>query len=211
MAKKDTTNFREKQRIFYDSHPKFSRTMDRLGDFLDKFMIVYLLFAIILIVTVMFISYNALPEEIRTVASGLVGTIFSLIVVPMFINAYNRNKENEFKQFEMNRLLYQELSTLIIYLICQNKYDVDDANRVAQFLSEHYDEMCVNFSSDLTKNIYLIYRECSNNNIDNVHYYCQKCIKEIRKESGRNKDFKFSPLIIEVINKSNSKQQNQKK
>ena len=54
----------------------------------------------------------------------------------------------------------------------------------------------------MKKNVtYRTYRAYTNNQMENVSVYAEKCIKYIRKEGGNEKEFMYSSLILELIGK----------
>ena len=160
-------------------------------------MLAYFVFAVSLIAIPVIIVYCALPEEIRNGSSAIIGSIMSLIVIPLIMNAINRKKENENKRFEANKDLYIELSFLLIKI--QNDDSEKHKKEFKDFIVSNYNYMCVNFSSMLISEIYRTYRAYTNKQIQSVRVYAEKCIKYIRKESGNGKEFMYSSLILELI------------
>ena len=106
---------------YTDKHPRFDRFINGLADVLDKFMIAYFIFAFVLIIIPVIIVYCALPEEIRNGSSAIIGSIMSLIVIPLIMNAINRKNENKNKLFEANKELYLILSDLLIKILSKEK------------------------------------------------------------------------------------------
>ena len=182
---------------YTDKHPRFDRFFHGFSDVIDKFMLAYFVFAVSLIAIPVIIVYCALPEEIRNGSSAIIGSIMSLIVIPLIMNAINRKKENENKRFEANKDLYIELSFLLIKI--QNDDSEKHKKEFKDFIVSNYNYMCVNFSSMLISEIYRTYRAYTNKQIQSVRVYAEKCIKYIRKESGNGKEFMYSSLILELI------------
>ena len=186
---------------YTDKHPRVDRFLHGLSDVLDKFMLAYFIFAVALIAIPVIIAYCALPEEIRNGSSAIIGSIMSLIVIPLIMNEINRKKENENKRFESNKDLYMELSNLLIQIQVENEVKEDNKENFQNFILSNYGYMCVNFSSSLISEIYRTYRAYTNNQMENVRIYAEKCMKYIRKEGGTGKEFMYSSLILELIGK----------
>ena len=202
MKKKETKTPKSiKRRLweYTDKHPRIDRFLHGLADVLDKFMLAYFIFAVALIAIPVIIAYCALPEEIRNGSSAIIGSIMSLIVIPLIMNAINRKKENENKRFEANKDLYIKLSYLLIQI--QNDDSEKSQKEFKDFIVSNYNYMCVNFSSSLISEIYRTYRAYSNKQTENVRIYAEKCMKYIRKEGGNGKEFMYSSLILELMDK----------
>ena len=181
---------------YTDKHPRIGRFLHGLTDVLDKLMLAYFIFAVALIAIPVVIAYCALPEEIRSGTSAIIGSVMSLIVIPLIMNAINRKKENENRRFETNKDLYMQLSNLLIQIQNENE---DNKEEFKNFIVSNYNYMCINFSSVLIFEIYRTYRADINNQMDNVRVYAEKCMKYIRKEAGNSKEFMYSSLILELI------------
>lgn len=205
MKKKKTKSkksIRVKLWEYTDKHPRVDKFLLELVDIVDKFMVAYYIFTALLIAIPVIIAYCALPEEIRNVSSAIIGSIISLIVIPLIINAINRKRENENKRFDENKELYLELSELLIQILSKDGIIVEDnRRRFKDYIVSNYHYMCLNFSSKLISLIYRTYRAYLNNQTENVKSYSNKCIEIIRKESGVGKDFMYSSMIFELINK----------
>ena len=186
---------------YTDKHPRVDRVLHGLAEVLDKFMLAYFIFAVALIAIPVIIAYCALPEEIRNGSSAIIGSIMSLIVIPLIMNEINRKKENENKRFESNKDLYMELSNLLIQIQVENEVKEDNKEIFQNFIVNNYGYMCVNFSSSLISEIYRTYRAYTNNQMENVRIYAEKCMKYIRKEGGNGKEFMYSSLIFELMEK----------
>ena len=168
-------------------------------------MILYWIFALALIAIPAIISYYTLPENIRNESTAIIGSIFSLIVIPLIMNAINRKKENEAKRFEANKDLYLKLSELLIQVQSKKETDDNTSKKFRNFIVNNYDYMCVNFSTSLISEIYRTYRAYTNNQMDNVNVYAESCISYIRREGGNGKDFMYSSLILDLIKDTPSK------
>lgn len=207
MKKKKQNKKTIKQKFweFTDRHPLFDRFINGLSDVLNKFMILYWIFALALIAIPAIISYYTLPENIRNESTAIIGSIFSLIVIPLIMNAINRKKENEAKRFEANKDLYLKLSELLIQVQSKKETDDNTSKKFRNFIVNNYDYMCVNFSTSLISEIYRTYRAYTNNQMDNVNVYAESCISYIRREGGNGKDFMYSSLILDLIKDTPSK------
>ena len=204
MKKNVTKTKKSIKRKFWeytDKHPRVDRFLHSLAEVLDKFMLAYFIFAVALITIPVIIAYCALPEEIRNGSSAIIGSIMSLIVIPLIMNEINRKKENENKRFESNKDLYMELSKLLIQIQVENEVKKDNKEDFEKFIVSNYNYMCVNFPSSLISEIYRTYRAYTNNQMENVRVYAEKCMKYIRKEGGNEKEFMYSSLIFELIGK----------
>ncbi len=191
---------RKKYWDFSDKHPKFNRTIDKLYQVTDKFMVFYTIFLIVLTVAIPSIcAYIILDESIRKLITPIVSAIFSVIVVPVVLNYISQKKENEAKLYEINKPFYDELCRIIVELIKKDSYEENDVNIVKSFLEKNYSQMCTSMETSFISDVYLIYRETRNNSKENILYYSEKCVKSIRKQIGVKGDFYFSQLIFETI------------
>ena len=186
---------------FIDKHPRLDRFISESINMVDKFMIAYFVFAICLILIPVVIVYYTLPEEVRRESSAIIGSILSLIVIPLIMNSINRKKENERNRFEENKSIYLELSAFLLQIVSKNESTEDIRQKFERFIVDHYDYMCLNFASSLISEIYRTYRAYTNSHLENARVYAEKCIKHIRRESGDNKEFMYSSLIFDLINK----------
>ena len=196
---------RESHWRFIDKHPRVARFMDSISAAVDRLMIVYIIVAACLVAIPVFLAYFMLPEEIRTASSTIIGSIMTLIVIPLSLNAINRKKENEIRRFDANKSLYKELSTILTKVASEEKCCEERSELLRQFIINNYDHMCINFTSDLIANVYRTYREHTNGHTDNVRVYAEKCIRQIRKENGNSKQFVFSSMILELVNEGHEK------
>lgn len=193
---------RKKYWEFSDKHPKFNRNIDKFYQVTDRFMIFYTISVIFITVAIPSICvYIILDESIRQIITPIVSAIFSVIIVPVVLNYISQKKENEAKLYEINKPIYDELCQIIIVLLKKGFYEDDDVDLINCFLEKNYSQMCISMQSSFIFDVYLIYRECRNNNKENVLYYSEKCVKYIRKQIGVKGDFFFSQLIFEVMKK----------
>ena len=164
-------------------------------------MIFYWVMVLLGIVIPMLILFYSLPTEIRNVVSGILGGILSLIVIPLALNHINKRKENAFKLFGENKRLYLELSNIFIALLITNDDEFQDQRDILKkFICVNYSTMCISFSSSLTWDVVYIYNECGHTNSeDNIKYYIQKCLREIRKQEGIKKGFYLNNMVLKMI------------
>lgn len=204
--KKSKKTFLDQFWEFLDKHPKASRILDIIFDFNNKFFIVYSIFIAVLVVGVFVISlYYILPTEIKGELTAILGTLLSVVIMPLVINIYNRKKDNISKTFEKNSVLYEELSEILVLILTHDENTEDNEQLIGKYITEHYPKMCSSFSSVLISYLYSVYRNCKNNKYDNVKYFGEKCMKIIRKEGGVGKEFEFSSLILDSMrNQDNS-------
>ena len=196
---------REKLWRFIDKYLRVARLLDSISAAVDRLMIVYIIIAAGIVAIPVFFAYFMLPEEIRTASSTIIGSIMTLIVIPLSLNAINRKKENEIKRFELNKTLYEELSGILTKIVSKEECCEEERKLLREFIVNNYDHMCIYFTSDLISNIYRTYREYINGHKESVRAYAEKCIKQIRKENGNGKQFMFSSMILELINEENEK------
>lgn len=83
---------------YYYSHSTFRRILDKVDEFMDRFMIMYWVSIAFVIFIPTIIMYLSLPEDIRTPLSGMVSGIITLILIPITINHINQ------KSYERNTL-----------------------------------------------------------------------------------------------------------
>lgn len=188
----------KKIRNYINEQPRIDRILDMISEFNNKFMIAYFTVVFVLVAIVVVIAYLTLPEEIRDEVTPIIGAIFSVVIVPLELNIYNRKKDNEFKRFEMNKEMYIQLAEMLILFIIEKEYTEKDVEKFEKFIEKNYSQMYISFQSKLISDIISVYRNCTINNHDNVKYYSSKCLKEIRKECGMGKEI-YVPVLLEDI------------
>lgn len=198
--KKAKKSFKEKCWAFFDAHPKVTIFMDLLDVISNRFVLVYtVFFAVILIGIPVIAIYSALPAEIRGELSAILGTLLSVVVMPLVLNNYNRKKDGIVKRFEKNNSLYIKLSELLVTILTHKEDTVNNTLKVQQYIRDNYPQMCLSFPTSLISNLYSVYRNCKNGNYANVRYFGEKCLMAIRREGGVRKEFQFSSLILEAM------------
>lgn len=198
--KKEKKSLKEKCWAFFDAHPKVTIFMDLLDVISNRFVLVYTaFFAVILIGIPVIAIYSALPAEIRGELSAILGTLLSVVVMPLVLNNYNRKKDGIAKRFEKNSSLYIKLSELLVTILTHKEDTVNNTLKVQQYIRDNYPQMCLSFPTSLISNLYSVYRNCKNGNYANVRYFGEKCLMAIRREGGVGKEFQFSSLILEAM------------
>lgn len=198
--KKAKKSFKEKCWAFFDAHPKVTIFMDLLDVISNRFVLVYTaFFAVILIGIPVIAIYSGLPAEIRGELSAILGTLLSVVVMPLVLNNYNRKKDGIAKRFEKNNSLYIKLSELLVTILTHKEDTVNNTLKVQQYIRDNYPQMCLSFPTSLISNLYSVYRNCKNGNYANVRYFGEKCLMAIRREGGVGKEFQFSSLILEAM------------
>lgn len=197
---------RKKLWTFSDRYPRAMRIVESICAMIDKLMIVYIICAGCLVAVPVFLAFITLPEDVRTISSTIIGSVMTLLVCPLLLNAINRKKENENKRFELNKALYVELSDLLIKIMIEEKYSEDKREAFRRFISDNYHHMSIYFTAGLISNIYCTYREYTNHHTKNVKVYAKKCIKQIRQENGNRKQFMYSSVILELIKEEDEKE-----
>ncbi len=195
---------------YRDEHPNFRVFLDLYTEISNKLALVYGIMTVGFIFLSVYFSYLTLPEDIRNITTPIFGFILSSIIVPIYLSYLNRKKENEFKRFENNKELYDELSTIIVDLICKDTYTDYDVKLIEDYIINNYNQMCISFDSELIWYIYSMYHECELNCADNLRSYAKKCIKTIRRESGIKKSFGFYYSIFEIMKKDSIEKVKQK-
>lgn len=195
---------------YRDEHPNFRVFLDFYTEVSNKIALIYGIFAISFISLSVYLSYLTLPKDIRDITTPIFGFVLSSIIVPIYLSYLNRKKENEFKRFENNKALYDELSTIIVDLICKDVYTDYDVKLIEDYIINNYNQMCTSFNSELIWYIYSMYHECKLNCADNLRSYAKKCIKTIRNESGIKKSFGFYYSIFEILKKDSTEKEEQK-
>lgn len=196
---------REKIWKFFDSQPKALMLLDMIDVVSSKFMLIYtLFFAIVLIGIPVLLVYIALPEEIRGELSAILGTLLSVVVMPLVLNNHNRKRDDIAKRYDTNNELYVKLSDLLVTILTHKDSTVDNTHRVQEYIRAHYSQMCISFSTRLVSNLYAVYRNCKSGNYENVAYFGEKCLMAIRRECGVGKEFQFSSLMLDAVQESTS-------
>lgn len=197
---KRKTTMKERVWKFFDSHPKALMLLDMIDVVSSKFMLIYtVFFAVMLIGIPVLLVYFALPEDVRGELSAILGTLLSVVVMPLVLNNYNRKKDAITKRCDANSELYVELSDLLVTILTHKDTTVDNTRRVQEYIRVHYSQMCISFSTGLISNLYAVYRNCRSGNYENVTYFGEKCLMTIRRECGVGKEFQFSSLVLDAI------------
>lgn len=196
MSKKNTSNTNN---IKVKKYPNLNRRLHKLNHIINISALIYIIFAITLIAIVILSLYHTLPDDIKIEVSSIAGAILTIIVMPFILNYFERIKNIKLKRFESNKDIYIQLSKILINLVGNDDYNQNDINKLKNFLTEHYGEMCISFSTSLISNIYMVYDAGYSHNIKNIKYFSEQCIREIRKEFGCKQSFNFSKRILELI------------
>lgn len=191
------------KKSYYYSHSKFRKALDRIDEFMDRFMIMYWISLALIIFIPTMLIYLSLPEDIRTPLSGIVSGIITLILIPITINRINQKSSERNTLYNYNRNLYGELSTIIISLLSEmNHVEEIDNSRLNSYIVENYSKMCLTFKSNLIWDILTLNEECKLSK-ENTVYYCEKILKRIRKEIGINQTFHINKKAISYISNNN--------
>lgn len=116
-------------------HPKTRKIFDMIADFCNRVLIVSYILMILLCLSVIIIPtltvFLQSPEDARIWIASIVGGIFSIVVVPIFINYLNnKQKKDEALRktlFEENKSFYEELSEILVELLA-NEYSIHKEN-----------------------------------------------------------------------------------
>ncbi len=187
------------KKSYYYSHSTFRRTLDKIDEFMDKFMIMYWISLAFIILIPTMILYLSLPEDIRTPLSGIVSGVITLILIPIAINHINQKSTERSDLYNYNYNLYNDLSRIIITLLAEiNSIDKTDNKKLDSYIVENYSKMCLTFKSSLIWDILTLNEECKLSNKNTV-YYCEKILRKIRKEAGINQKFHINKKAISYI------------
>ena len=104
---------------YYYSHSTFRRILDKVDEFMDRFMIMYWVSIAFVIFIPTIIIYLSLPEDIRTPLSGMVSGIITLILISITINHINQKSSERNTLYNYNYNLYNDLSKIIINLLSE--------------------------------------------------------------------------------------------
>jgi hypothetical protein len=205
---KKKTTMKEKVWKFFDSHPKALMLLDMIDVVSSKFMLIYtVFFAVVLIGIPVFLVYIALPEDVRGELAAILGTLLSVVVMPLVLNNYNRKRDDIAKRYDANSEIYVKLSDLLVTILTHRDNTVDNTRRVQEYIRIHYSQMCISFSTGLISNLYAVYRNCKSGNYENVAYFGEKCLMTIRRECGVGKEFQFSSLMLDAIQEKTSSEE----
>jgi len=173
--------------------------LDKIDEFVDKFMIMYWISLAFIILVPTMILYLSLPEDIRTPLSGIVSGVITLILIPVAINHINQKAAERSALYNYNYNLYNDLSIIIITLLAEiNSIDKADNKKLESYIVENYSKMCLTFKSSLIWDILALNDECKLSNKNTV-YYCEKILRKIRKEAGINQKFHINKKTISYI------------
>ena len=197
--RKHKVSLRRKIWNYINEHPSLDRILDKISELNNKFMIAYFTGVFVLVAAVVIIAYFTLSKEIRNEVTPIIGAIFSVVIVPLVLNVYNRKKDNEFKRFEMNKEMYIQLAEMLSPFIIEKEYTKKDVDKFEKFIEKNYSQMYISFQTKLILDIISVYRNCTINNHGNVKYYSSKCLKEIRKECSIGKEIYVPALVEEIL------------
>lgn len=187
---------------YYYSHSTFRRILDKVDEFMDRFMIMYWVSIAFVIFIPTIIIYLSLPEDIRTPLSGMVSGIITLILISITINHINQKSSERNTLYNYNYNLYNDLSKIIINLLSEiNHTEKIDNSRLNSYIVENYSKMCLTFEPSLIWDISTLNEECKLSK-ENTVYYCEKILKRIRKEIGINQTFHINKKAISYISNS---------
>ena len=178
---------------FLDKHPKIEIAYDFVDGIFQKLMIGYILFAGFLFFLLLWISYYTLPNEIKNTFSPVISVTLTAIVIPFFLNIYNRKKENEVKQFENNRDMYLAITRILLPVVLSKTFDTKAKEAFLDYIEENRAEITIVFSSKMIMTMNSIINSCGDIDNQKVLYYSKKLVKQIRKEIG-NKKFSLELL-----------------
>lgn len=209
----------------YDEHPKFRRLIDEISDFGDKMLVVnYIIFSACLAVSIgapTIVAFLSCPEDIRVWIASIVGGILSLVVMPLFINyiKYKQNKAD--RLYEINKPLYEKLSSVLLKLLADEyiahnqdpRAEMNTAEKqnliippLKNFICENYDKMCDTFSASLIGDIVDVYNECLNYNTkySNIQAKVRKCFRNMRRDPGAKGSFYINQGAITMLCSDNN-------
>lgn len=178
---------------YFDEHPKIEIAYDFVDEIFQKLMIGYILIAGFLFFLLWWVSYYTLPNEIKNTFSPVISVTLTAIVIPFFLNIYNRKKENEAKQFENNRDMYLAVTRILLPVVVNKTFNTEDKEAFLDYVDENRAEITIAFSSNMIATINSIINSCDDNDNQKVLYYSKKLVKQIRKEIG-NKKFSLELL-----------------
>lgn len=196
------SNQNNTKKSYYYSHSTFRRILDKIDEFMDRFMVMYWISIAFVIFIPTIIIYLSLPEDIRTPLSGMVSGIITLILIPITINHINQKSSERNTLYNYNYNLYDDLSKIIIDLLSEiNHIEKTDSSRLNSYIVENYSKMCLTFKSSLIWDILTLNEECELSK-ENTEYYCEKILKKMRKEIGINQTFHINKKAISYISNS---------
>ena len=156
---------------FLNEHPIIEIAYDFVDGIFQKLMLGYILVAGFLFFLLVCISYYTLPDEIKNTFSPVISVILTAIVIPFFLNIYNRKKENEGKQFENNREMYSALTKILFPVILSKNFDDNAKDSFLSYVDENRAEITIAFSSNMIATINSIINSCDDNDNQKVLYY----------------------------------------
>lgn len=141
VEKINNINFIVRVHKYRDEHPNFRVFLDLYTEVSNKMALVYGIMTIGFVSMSVYLSYLTLPGEIRNVTTPILGFVLSSIIVPIYLSYLNRKKENEFKRFKNNKELYDELSKIIVNLICKDVYTDCDLKLIEEYIVKNFNQM----------------------------------------------------------------------
>ena len=169
----------------------FHSSIDMISNTAEKFGIIYLLVTVGLLAIVLLVSYCTLPAEIRDVFTPVVGSLFSLVIIPFILEERKHSREIKEKSFERNADLYRDY--LVIAVGISQEDDTDSSkcdyyrNLLKKYTEKHYPDMCMQFPSDLYWQIHTVARYLEKKEMGVAKYYAEKSISLIRSQAGMGK------------------------
>lgn len=209
-----------------DERPKVRRILDAISDFCGRMQIVncILLFTCmaILIGVPTAIVFLSCSEDVRNLITTIIGGVLSLIFIPLSINYIKRKQKKEDELSEINKPLYEKLSTILIQLLedgyiahsknVENKTVVsnDDENenevkeiavQLENFICDNYDKMCNTFPVSLMWDIIEVYTECTYSVTEyiNIRVKVTKCFRKMRRGLGAKGLFYINQDAIKML------------
>lgn len=89
-------HFFKKQVIkLFNNYPRIERAFDICDEIFQKLILGYIVDVVLLLLILFGVVYATLPNEIKEPFSPVISIIITAILIPFFLNAYSRKKEND--------------------------------------------------------------------------------------------------------------------
>ncbi len=197
--KKSKINIRKKVWEFSDKHSWFNKCFEIVSDILNKFSLGAIVFWLTLILIAIMVTYFGAEKEIREELSKIVGVFVTVIIVPIALENIKHRRKIKEQRLENNKLIYDNLTALLIEFMNKAQYSNEDVNKITDFINSNKTAILTRFDEKLAMYIYYLYREIGNNNKNSVDFFCNRILMHIRQEYNWDKSKGFPLILLDAI------------
>lgn len=177
-----------KIRKYFDKHHKLRKFFNAASDFMDVLTLVSLIISLVLVfgIVALVLILSDFPDEIKSAIFGITGSAFSIVIIPLFFDSYNRKKERDYEIADNNLDIYKDLFRIMFNISVEHEKAFLCHKQIKTFIAKNYFQMCISFPAPILSEIYDIEHELELNCLENAKMHCKKCMQKIRKYYGQS-------------------------